>query len=358
MTRVRVALVGLGGVAERIHLPALREVPDADLVGSCEPDAQRRARVTRAFGLANVFEDAGALLDATRPDIVVIGTPPDSHARLCLLALERGAHVFCEKPFVSTMAEADEVVAAAERTGRRVGVNNQYRYMRMYAVTKDRLARGDFGRPILLQCWQQMYHPPAREKNWRARLVQSTLFEFGTHALDLICVFFDSLPLSINVHTPRPRPEFEADVIVTAMLRFPDERIATMVFNRISHAPERYLEMRLDCEQASVRVSLGGVARAAVDWSKARRRPVFRGSFVRGGEARVEQGGRSRVIAREPNQAFASATASNLRAFVKAVVSGTRSTADVRHARELMRVVFAGYESARTGETVWLRREG
>lgn len=352
----RVAILGMGGVAERIHFPACALVPGVEVVGACEIDAERRQRVGQRFGVRAVYGDPIALLEKHKPDIAIIGTPPDSHHDLCLLALDSGAHVFCEKPFVNDVEEATQVIEAAERNRLAVTINNQYRYMQMYRVAKERLARGDFGRLFLLQCWQQMMHPPSKEKGWRASLIRSTLFEFGTHALDLICFFFDDYPVSVNAHTPHPRADIAADVVVQVTLRFPNEALATMTFNRISHAPERYLEMRLDCEQASLRLSLGGVARASLDWAKALGRPIFRFSLVKGGEARVEAGGRSRVIATERDRAYMSATASNLRRFLAEIESGTASVRDATHARKLIRIVAAGYESADTGETVWLRR--
>ncbi len=351
---LRVGLIGLGRVAERIHLPALKAIPELELVGACEVDDRRRAEIARTFSINNTCNDAQELLARTRPDLVIIGTPPALHLQHCLQSLAAGAHVFCEKPFVETVADADRIVREADRVSRLVAVNNQYRYMAMYRETKTRLARGEFGRPFLIQAWEQMNHPPSAEKNWRAQLVQSTLFEFGTHALDLMCFLFDALPETITAQIPHPRPDIAADVVVTLMLRFPNECAATMVLNRISQAPERYFEMRLDCEKASVRMSLGGVARASLDWSKALGRPAARVSFVKGGEARVESGGRSRVIAREPQMAFASATTANLRQFVDRIVSGALDQAPLRHARELIRVVEAGYESARLGQTVRL----
>lgn len=349
-----VALIGLGRVAERIHLPALKSNPQLKLVGACEVDDQRREQMARTFAIPETCVDAQALLERTRPDLVVIGTPPALHLQHCLQSLASGAHVFCEKPFVETTADADQIVREAERVSRLVAVNNQYRHMAMYRETKARLARGEFGRPFLIQAWQQMNHPPSAEKNWRAQLIQSTLFEFGTHALDLMCFLFDALPETITVQIPHPRPDIAADVVVALMLRFPNDCTATMVLNRISQAPERYFEMRLDCEKASVRMSLGGVARATLDWSKALGRPTSRVSFVKGGEARVESGGRSRVIAREPQMAFTSATAANLRQFTDRIVAGDRDQAPLHHARELIRLVEAGYESARLGQTVRL----
>jgi len=351
---LRTVIVGLGNVAERIHLPALRQVPGIAVTGACETDATRRERVGRAFEIKALHSDLGSLLEAEKPELVIIGTPPPLHREQCLAALRAGAHVFCEKPFVETTAEADEIIDEARKADRLVAVNNQYRFMAMYRETRARLDRGEFGRPFLISAWEQMNHPPSKEKNWRAHLIRSTFFEFGTHVLDLICFLFDSLPIAIHAEMPHPRADIPADVVVVVTLRFPGERVASLVLNRITQAPERYLEMRLDCEKASIRMSLGGVARASLDWSKPLGRPISRVSFVRGGEARVESGGRSQVIAREKHYAFATATRDNLTQFVARIAAGDRDDAPVKHARALIRLVNAGYESAETGGTVSL----
>src|SRR4051812_23243858 len=73
---MRVAVIGLGGVAERIHLPALAAVPGIEIAGACEPDAARREAMGKTFGITQLHADAETLLAATSPDIVVIGSPP------------------------------------------------------------------------------------------------------------------------------------------------------------------------------------------------------------------------------------------------------------------------------------------
>ena len=347
---VRTAIFGLGGVAERIHLPACRAIGEIQVVAACEPLEARREQMRARFQLPAVYADAQTLLEAENPELVIVGTPPDSHRDLCLLALESGAHVLCEKPFMLTVDEADEAIAAAGRQKRLLAVNTQYRYMATYRRAQQRLADGEFGRLFFLQCWQQMFHPPVFEKvPWRAALKQSTLFEFGAHALDLICFFFDALPAAVSACIPRVRQEYDSDVLVQTTLHFADERLATLALNRVSHAPERYLEMRLDCEQASLRLSLGGVARASVEMTRhrGRTRPNVRASFVKGGEARMEAGGRSTVIAAEPQTAFASATAMHLREFLGEMQQPAPNLSRAQHAREILRLVFAGYEAAR-----------
>lgn len=356
---IRTAILGLGNVAERIHLPACGRLDEIEVVAASEPRDERREEIGRRFGISRLYADSGELLAAETPDLVLVGTPPDSHLELCLAALEAGADVFCEKPFMQTVEEADRVIEAARRAGRRLAVNTQYRHMAIYRKTRECLRRGDFGRPYFLQVWQQMFHPPALEAlEWRARLKRSTLFEFGTHALDLACFLLDDLPESLGAHMPRVRREFDSDVLVQVVLSFPGERLATLAFNRVSHAPERYLEMRLDCEDASLRLSLGGVARAGIDLVRHRggRRLRPRLSFVQGGEARVEAGGRSWVLAREPRMAFATATAARLGEFLRSRMGDAGpDDSEIEHAREVLRAALAGYDAADSGETVRLR---
>src|SRR5262245_21894864 len=76
-------------------------------------------------------------------NVVVIGTPPDSHASYCLKAFGAGAHVICEKPFVSSLEEADRVIAASEAAGRRIALNHEFREMPIFRALRDAAAPKD-----------------------------------------------------------------------------------------------------------------------------------------------------------------------------------------------------------------------
>jgi predicted dehydrogenase len=230
--------------------------------------------------------------------------------------------------------------------------------MSLYRETEKRLRAGEFGPAYQIQVWQQMYHPPSFEKNWRASLVRSTLYEFGTHALDLVCFLFGALPTAVTARMPRVPHGIDSDVLVVALIDFPGDRLATLNFHRVSQAPERYLEMRLDARDASIRLSLGGVARLSLDWVRSLGRPAFRGSYARGGEVRVERKGRSRVLVRSPDPEFASATAAHLAAFLQKIRSGDVEPSAAIHAREVLRAVFAAYRSAEEGGTMRLDEAG
>jgi len=349
--KVRVGIVGLGGVAHRIHIPACLSVKEIEIAGGCDPsEAARHAATT--IGVPQVFDSVETLLAQTRPDLVIVGTPPGSHFDICRKAMDAGAHVLCEKPFMPDLEQADRIIEIARRHNLLLRVNNQYRFMSFYRDTKQRLQNGDFGRLFYIQAWQNMFHPPAKETNWRNQLKQYVLYEFGTHALDLASFYFDALPTSLNVDIPQARPEFDADVLVHASMRFPGERLAVFSFNRITHAPEKYLEMRLDCELASIRISLGGVARISVEWSRSAKRPVLKAGLLKGGQARAEVNGRSSAFSSSRTGEFATATAEHLRYFLAEMQKPERSFEGALHARNILSLVFAGYESALTGETV------
>src|SRR5512142_234985 len=100
---MRFAAVGLGNAITMFHVPALRRIPGAELVGGCDLSAGRRAEWQRTTG-SDAYETLDELLDRARPDVVLVATPPDAHLDPVLHALEAGCHVFCEKPLAETVA--------------------------------------------------------------------------------------------------------------------------------------------------------------------------------------------------------------------------------------------------------------
>jgi predicted dehydrogenase len=141
---VRAALVGAGHIA-RQHLACLRELPDVTVGGVCDLSPATAESAAERFGVPAWFTDVKAMLDAVRPDVVHVTTPPASHYPLALSALEAGAHVVVEKPATATL---DELLAldAKARAARRVLVED-YNYL-FNGATREvlgRIATGEFG---------------------------------------------------------------------------------------------------------------------------------------------------------------------------------------------------------------------
>jgi predicted dehydrogenase/nucleoside-diphosphate-sugar epimerase len=123
-TPLRVAFVGAGQMA-RQHLAAVeRARTPAVPVGVYDPDATAAAALART-GRTEAFASIDALMAAARPDVVHVCSPPAAHVPAALAVLEAGAHVYVEKPFALTAADADRVLGFARERGRLVCAGHQ-----------------------------------------------------------------------------------------------------------------------------------------------------------------------------------------------------------------------------------------
>jgi myo-inositol 2-dehydrogenase/D-chiro-inositol 1-dehydrogenase len=136
--RVRLGVIGLGTVAQAVHLPLLGRHRDRfEITAVCDLSAELGAAVAERFGLgaAARCRSAAELLDGGLVDAVLVLTS-GSHGAVAAAALERGLAVFCEKPLAYTLAEADELARVAGRTGARL----QLGYMKLYDPAVQRAA--------------------------------------------------------------------------------------------------------------------------------------------------------------------------------------------------------------------------
>jgi predicted dehydrogenase len=350
---MRIAYAGLGWATHAFHLPTLGGIARAELVGGCDLSAERRQDWEEKTRTPS-FEGLDELIDATGPELVVIATPPGSHAGLCEAALRAGAHVFCEKPFVSSLEEAERVIDAAERADRRVAVNHEFREKPVFRAVRERIGAADVGELVFCQIWQLMDLAPWDEPvAWRRDMPNRTLFEGGVHLVDLLITTFGELPEAVYARHSSGLEDRDADAIHLVTLEFPGGRLAQITIDRLCRAGTRYVELRADCEEASLRASLGG--RAALQIGKRRaERAGIRLDLASGGLAWEERGLKRRTLARNPRQAGMHATGELLKQVVAALEQGCEPPSSAREAREVLRVIEAAYESARTGRRVEL----
>ena len=137
--RVRLGIIGLGAVAQAVHLPLLSRHRDRfEVTAVCDLSAELAAVVTERFGLgaAERCRTAEELLDGGRVDAVLV-LSSGSHGEVAGAAIARGLAIFCEKPLAYTLAEADELARLSERTGAPL----QLGYMKLYDPAVRRAAR-------------------------------------------------------------------------------------------------------------------------------------------------------------------------------------------------------------------------
>ncbi|MGG6312871.1 Gfo/Idh/MocA family protein [Paenibacillus macerans] len=187
--KLKVAIIGCGGIANSKHLPALSKLDQVEICGFYDVLPERSRQAADQFGApgAKVYADYRDLLAEPSIDVVHVCTPNDAHAEISIAALEAGKHVMCEKPMAKSAADARRMAETARRTGKKltIGYNNRFRIDSLYL--KQACENGDLGDIYFAKA-----HAVRRRgvPTWgvflsREKQGGGPLIDIGTHALDL-----------------------------------------------------------------------------------------------------------------------------------------------------------------------------
>jgi len=113
--RIRVGIIGAGGIVGSTHIPGLRRMPGVEIVAVANRSIESSRRAAAEFGIPRAYADWEELIAADGIDAVLIGTWPYMHRTITLAALESGRHVLCQARMANNTAEAREMLAASRR---------------------------------------------------------------------------------------------------------------------------------------------------------------------------------------------------------------------------------------------------
>ena len=207
---LRAAVVGTGLIAVQKHLPAWQKVSSlAQVVALCDVDRQRAREIADRFGIPQVYDDLPTMLDATRPDIVDICTPPRTHAPLTIRSLEAGAHVLVEKPMAIDTRECDEMIAAAERAGRTICVGHSDLFYPSFLTMRRLVSEGGIGefRGMRIFLSTPTGYITSREDHWANKLPGGVIGETGPHVVYMTLAFINPI-CEVGVHAQKLLPQY------------------------------------------------------------------------------------------------------------------------------------------------------
>ena len=183
---VKIAMIGAGWVCEARHIPALRRLPDVEVVGIVDPDEARARAVARQFGLPN-FSAATAARDVpwlAQASAVSISAPPRFHHAWMADCLDLGKDVLIEKPVALSRAETADLDARARKSGAMVGVMHNNLFTRSAIRARQLIADGAIGRVTAVQT--RLLNSPRRHlPNWYEALPFGLLYDELSHFLYL-----------------------------------------------------------------------------------------------------------------------------------------------------------------------------
>ena len=187
--KLRIGIIGCGGIATSKHMPSLAKVKEVEMVAFCDIIEERAINAAKKFGAegSKHYVDYKELLKDETLDVVHVCTPNRSHSFITVDALEAGKHVMCEKPMAINSEEAKKMVDAAKRTGKMLTIGYQNRQRKDAKYLKAEADAGVFG---------DIYYAKATALRRRAVPTWGVfineyeqgggpLIDIGTHALDL-----------------------------------------------------------------------------------------------------------------------------------------------------------------------------
>jgi predicted dehydrogenase len=129
------------------HFQVLKDLK-LDVVGAFDLQDAAREKARADFGLqpSVLFTDARAMFERTKPELAVIATTAPSHPELVYLAVQNGAKaILCEKPMATSLADCDRMIDACAKSGTRLAINHQMRFMEQYTAAKEIVQDESFG---------------------------------------------------------------------------------------------------------------------------------------------------------------------------------------------------------------------
>ncbi len=197
---VGVAVVGYGpygGMGQR-HGVACRATTGLDLVAAVDTSDQRRKAAEAEFPGIAVYATVDELLGDDAVDVVVVATPPSSHAPLAARLLDEGRHVVVEKPMCLTASDADDLIRRARANDRVLTVHQNRRWDADYLAVRRAVDGGQLGEVFNVETFVGGFEHPCRAWHSHVPVSGGAVYDWGSHHVDWILQLLGGPPARVS----------------------------------------------------------------------------------------------------------------------------------------------------------------
>jgi len=228
--KVRYAVVGLGYIAQIAVLPAFAKAKNSELAALVSDDNVKLEKLSKKYKVPSTYsyQEYEDCLTSGEIDAVYIALPNSMHRDYTVRACKAGIHVLCEKPLAVTESECEEMIRAASESG--VKLMTAYRlHFEKANMTAVEIARS--GRIGELRAFNSVFTMQVKEGDIRLQkdLGGGTLYDIGIYCINAARYLFQDEPIEVvgfSANSGEKRFK-EVDEMFSAILRFPDERLAS-----------------------------------------------------------------------------------------------------------------------------------
>ncbi len=186
MENTKIGVIGLGGVAQLVHLPNLITLPNVEVSAVAEINRNRLQAISDKFSIKQKFSNYKDLLEKSDVDAVIIATPTSTHKDIAIDCLQAGKDVLVEKPLARTYLEAKQIAEAAKKFKRKLMVGMNLRYRPDTMLLRSFINSNEIGDPFYIKCgW---IRKQSSSEKWFTKKEESgggVIIDLGIHLLDM-----------------------------------------------------------------------------------------------------------------------------------------------------------------------------
>lgn len=343
---LKVGVIGTGGIFKGAHLPGWLSHKEVEIVAFCDAFRPSAEAAAKDFPEAKIYDDYHELLVDPSIDIVGISTPNLFHSEIAIAALQKGKHVFCEKPDAVNPIEAQKMADVAKASGKLLMTMRNNRFSEEAQFIKRIVDQGQLGDLYMGRCgWIRRRGIPGRGGWFTTKQLSGggPLIDLGVHMIDM------ALWLSGN-----PKP---VSVTGTTYRKFADRPDAS------GQIPEGTFDVE-DLAAGFIRFDNGASLQIEFSWASniAEEQKFLEWRGTEGGfslindKLRIFTESEGTLVDQQPQ--FPGATVpqhtANIQHFVECVLGRETPTITPDHGVDMIKILSAIYESAETGREVRL----
>ncbi|MDQ1407199.1 MAG: scyllo-inositol 2-dehydrogenase [Acidobacteriaceae bacterium] len=232
---IDVGLIGFGLAGRAFHAQVIRATPGLRLAAILQRNGNEAAEKYPDVRVVRSLEE---LLDIRDLRLVVIATPNETHAPIARQCLEAGRDVVVDKPFATTLKEAEGLVELAKKRGTLITVYQNRRYDGDFQAIRQIVADGTLGRIVRFETNYDRFRPDLKPGAWRERVGPGSgiLFDIAPHLIDHALVFF-GLPEAVTADIRMERTVAVVDDSFDVMLHYPGGMRAVLRSTMLAVAP-------------------------------------------------------------------------------------------------------------------------
>jgi len=206
---IRTAVLGFGLAGKVFHCPFVSAVPGLELSAIVQRSGDEAAT---AYPTARILRSVDDAFADPAIDLIVVGTPNDTHFDLAHRALQAGKHVVIDKPFAATSQQARELIELADRSGKVLAPFHNRRYDGDFLTLRKLRAESTLGRVVTIESHFDRFRPLQRSGTWKEASGPSNgmLFDLGPHLVDqALALFGPPKAITASVRSDRDQTAIE-----------------------------------------------------------------------------------------------------------------------------------------------------